>query len=54
MKGDWDKVVEALIREGEPNPDNIASAVSDIAIGMAEERAQYFKNIPNERLRDIE
>ena len=27
---------------------------SDIAIGMAEERAQYFKNIPNERLRDIE
>ena len=54
VKGDWDKVVEALIREGEPNPDNIASAVSDIAIGMAEERAQYFKNIPNERLRDIE
>jgi len=53
VKGSWDKVVEALIREGEPNPYNIAASVSDIAIGMAEERAQYFKSIPNERLRDI-
>ena len=51
--GDFNKVVEAMIREGEDNTDNPRPDVADVAIGTNESRAKYFKDIPNERLRDI-
>jgi len=47
------KIVETLISEQEDNPDNVKNDVADVAIGMNEERAQFFKKIPNERLRQI-
>ena len=51
--GDFTKVVEAMIREGEDNTDNSRPDVADISIGTNESRAKYFREIPNERLRDI-
>ena len=51
--GSFEKVVEAMIREGEDNTDNSRPEVADVAIGTNEARAQYFREIPNERLRDI-
>ena len=47
------KIVETLISEQEDNPDNVKNDVADVAIGMTEERAEFFKKIPNERLRQI-
>ena len=51
--GSFEKVVEAMIREGEDNTDNSRPEVADVAIGTNEARAQYFRNIPNEALRNI-
>ena len=51
--GSFEKVVEAMIREGEDNTDNPRPDVADVAIGTNESRAKYFRDIPNERLRDI-
>ena len=51
--GSFEAIVEAMIREGEDNTDNSRPEVADVAIGTNEARAQYFREIPNERLRDI-
>ena len=49
------QIVEALVRNEEGSDDNnidgVPDRAADISIGMAEERAQYFRRIPNEALR---
>ena len=54
----FEKVVAELIKEeSDATLDNIEGqteeAVSDVAVGSNRERTEYFKNIPNERLRGI-
>ena len=54
----FEKVVAELIKEeSDATLDNIEGqteeAVSDVAVGSNRERTEYFKNIPNERLREI-
>ena len=46
--------VMSLARENEINPDNPRDIVSEVSLGMAKERAELFKNVPNQDLRDIE
>ena len=53
-EGSFQKIVEALVREDQSNIEDVAGSVSEVAIGMVEERAKYFTNVPNEALRDIE
>ena len=50
---DFQKVVEALVTEDQANLEDVAGSVSEVAIGVAEERAKFFRNVPNEELRDI-
>ena len=49
----FEGIVEALVREGQDNPDNVVPDIADVALGTSESRAKYFKNIPNSRLREI-
>ena len=49
----FEGIVEALVREGQDNPDNAVPDIADVALGTSESRAKYFKNIPNSRLREI-
>ena len=54
----FEKVVAELIKEeSDATLDNIEGqteeAVSDVAVGSNRERTEYFKNIPNVRLREI-
>ena len=51
--GSFEKVVEALVREGQDNLEATSPEVADVSIGTSEARAKYFSDIPNERLRDI-
>lgn len=45
------EIVNALITNEETSDDNNVDRAKDISIGMAEERSQYFRRIPNEALR---
>ena len=49
----FEAIVDALVRDGQSNPDDVIPDVADVALGTSEARAKYFKNIPNSRLREI-